>query len=408
MTVLGLGRMGRAVADRLTRKGVVTTGWSRSGVVVSGGGGVRSAQDPAEAVTGADVVLLALYDAEACRTVLNRSLGHMEPDCVLVNLSTVAPAEAAELDRTARAAGRRYVHCPVLGSVPAVESGTLTLLSGDRDLPATAEQVLPHLGRILPCGDARSAAALKLVANGALADTVVAVGTALARGARLALDHTTVLDVLQATALGALVTTKRAGLEGAETATTFAAGALAKDMDLLAGIDPASRPLARTLQAAGASHEEDIAAICAGLGAGTPRLVDASSHLYARPGICTDEELLRPLISYARGHATGDPGHFRDAFRPTAHVEGLRGGGFVSWNIAAYCENFTGEPADDEVSRTRTVTELEAAGSVAHATMLLEHGADTFTDMFLLVRGENAWRIANKVYDRTARHSRPA
>ena len=34
------------------------------------------------------------------------------------------------------------------------------------------------------------------------------------------------------------------------------------------------------------------------------------------------------------------------------------------------------------------------------ATMTLWHGADTFTDVFLLMRIADEWRIANKVYDR--------
>jgi hypothetical protein len=32
--------------------------------------------------------------------------------------------------------------------------------------------------------------------------------------------------------------------------------------------------------------------------------------------------------------------------------------------------------------------------------MTLWHGADTFTDVFLLMRTDDGWRIANKVYDR--------
>ena len=40
------------------------------------------------------------------------------------------------------------------------------------------------------------------------------------------------------------------------------------------------------------------------------------------------------------------------------------------------------------------------AGTVASAVMTLRHGADTFTDMFVLIEGREGWRIANKVYHR--------
>ena len=72
----------------------------------------------------------------------------------------------------------------------------------------------------------------------------------------------------------------------------------------------------------------------------------------------------------------------------------------MSWDLATYCGNFTGRPADDEPARVRTVTELRRAGTVAHATMVLRHGPDTFTDMFVLVAEDGGWRIANKVYHR--------
>ena len=36
----------------------------------------------------------------------------------------------------------------------------------------------------------------------------------------------------------------------------------------------------------------------------------------------------------------------------------------------------------------------------ATATMTLWHGADTFTDVFLLIRTDGRWRIANKAYHR--------
>ena len=32
--------------------------------------------------------------------------------------------------------------------------------------------------------------------------------------------------------------------------------------------------------------------------------------------------------------------------------------------------------------------------------MTLRHGETTFTDMFVLLRVDGGWRIANKVYDR--------
>jgi hypothetical protein len=110
-------------------------------------------------------------------------------------------------------------------------------------------------------------------------------------------------------------------------------------------------------------------------------------------------EVLAPLHAYALGHATGVPDHFRKAFRSTAHVEGLRDGDFVSWDLETYCALFDG-PAPDEDQRRRIVDDVQVTGTVATARMRLHHGDSIFTDVFLLVGGPAGWRIANKAYHR--------
>ena len=117
-------------------------------------------------------------------------------------------------------------------------------------------------------------------------------------------------------------------------------------------------------------------------------------------GIDPTHPALAPLTAYAAGHATGDSEHFRRAFLPTAHIEGLRDGRFVSWGLDEYCGLFSGSPAPDEESRTRHLDRLDAVGTVGGATMTLRHGADVFTDVFVLLEVDGGWWIANKVYHR--------
>lgn len=123
------------------------------------------------------------------------------------------------------------------------------------------------------------------------------------------------------------------------------------------------------------------------------------ARLTVATGVAAPDEVLDPLYAYALGHATGSPAHFRRAFRPTAHVEGIRDGGFASWDLETYCALFDG-PAPDEPERSRVVDSVLVAGTVAAATMTLHHGENTFTDLFLLVREAGGWRIANKAYHR--------
>src|SRR5262245_4858687 len=120
-------------------------------------------------------------------------------------------------------------------------------------------------------------------------------------------------------------------------------------------------------------------------------------------GAAADDAVLAPLNRYLMGHATGDSSHMRKAFLPTAHVEGIRDGKFVSWTLDEYCARFSGRPDPDESSRRRTIDSVDVSGHAAMARATLVHGATTFTDYFVLLKVGDEWKIANKVY--TARRA---
>jgi hypothetical protein len=112
-----------------------------------------------------------------------------------------------------------------------------------------------------------------------------------------------------------------------------------------------------------------------------------------------EEQGVRTAIGqYFEGHATGDAAHFRRAFLPTAHIEGNRQGKFTSWTLEEYCANFDGRPAADEATRKRSIDLVDVSGDSAVARATLDHGAIVFTDYFVLLKVDGAWKIANKVY----------
>lgn len=377
IAVLGLGRMGGAIATRLAAQDWDVVGWTRSGRT---SGTVEMTDDPNEAVAQADLVLLALFDGPACQQVLDDVRDSLRTDTMVLNTSTIAPAEASNL---ARQLGPSYVHAPLLGSVPAAAAGALQILAAaDQDALDRVRPVLERLGTIRHVDDASTAAALKLIANNSLAGAVLALRDSLRQAHALGLPRTQTLDVLELGQLGGLVARKRPFLLGEPTAATaeFTIGALDKDMALLAAASDTPLRSATGLATAPAALEADIA-----VAATVPAVEDA---------------VLEPLHAYIRGHATGDPTYFRDAFLPTAHIEGIRDGAFVSWRLDEYCTLFRGQPAPDEPMRSRRIDAIDVHGTVATATMTLSHGADTFTDIFLLVRADDSWRIVNKVYHR--------
>ncbi|MFD3522003.1 nuclear transport factor 2 family protein [Streptomyces sp. NPDC058653] len=377
IAVLGLGRMGSAIATRLAAQGRDVVGWTRSGRAA---GTFTMTGDPNEAVAQADLVLLALFDGPACRQVLDAVRDSLRTDTIVLNTSTVAPAEAAGL---ARQLGPSYVHAPVLGSVPAAAAGALRILAAaDPDVLRRVRPALETLGTVRRVEDASTAAALKLIANNSLAGAVLALRDALRQADALGLPRAHVLDVLELGQLGGLVARKRHFLldEPTDAMAEFTIGALAKDMALLAAAS-------------------DIPLRSAAGLAGTPAASGADIAV-AATAPAVEKAVLEPLHAYIRGHATGDPTHFREAFLPSARIEGIRDAAFVSWRLDEYCTLFQGRPAPDEPTRTRRIDAIDVHGTVATATMTLSHGADTFTDIFLLVRADGRWHIAGKAYHR--------
>ncbi len=113
----------------------------------------------------------------------------------------------------------------------------------------------------------------------------------------------------------------------------------------------------------------------------------------------------KPLEAYLRGHATGDAAYIRQAFLPTAHVEGIRDGKLLSWTADEYIAGFKGSPPADEGQRKRWIDSIDISGNAAMARVTLDYPAGTFTDYFVLLKVDGEWKIANKVW---ARREKPA
>ncbi|MEU6106727.1 NAD(P)-binding domain-containing protein, partial [Streptomyces flaveolus] len=87
IAVLGLGRMGSAIATRLAAQDWDVVAWTRSGRT---SGTVKTTDDPNEAVAQADLVLLALFGGPACEQVLDDVRGSLRTDTIVLNTSTIA------------------------------------------------------------------------------------------------------------------------------------------------------------------------------------------------------------------------------------------------------------------------------------------------------------------------------
>jgi 3-hydroxyisobutyrate dehydrogenase-like beta-hydroxyacid dehydrogenase len=273
VAVLGTGRMGGAIARRLEASGFDLTVWDRATEKAQALNVGRVALTPAEAIRDADIVISSVTNVAAVRAVYLGPHGAFETppgrDRLFVEMSTAGPESIEELGQEARTRGLRLLEAPVLGSVPAVESGTLAVLVGgsSQDL-AQAGRVLERLGEIHHVGDLGSAARLKLVANTMLGITSAAAAELLAAGTAAGLDREQVFWALVRYA-PALKAREAGFMRDQHEPTMFAIHDLVKDLDLALDVYEranAAVPLTREARAlfaetASESNDLDISAI---------------------------------------------------------------------------------------------------------------------------------------------------
>lgn len=227
--------MGGAIARRLKVGGFDVSVWDRTRSKAEALQVGRVADSPADAARGADVVVSMVTGPQALRDVYFGPAGVFAAgaESTIVDMSTVGPAAAQELADAAELKGAKLVEAPVIGSIPAVNSGTLVILAGAalfEDLEAV-RPVLQQLGEVHYVGDIASAATLKLIANSFLGIVNAGAAELMAAGTAQGVDREQVFAVLSRIAPGLKV--REAGfVREIHEPTMFAVRDILKDLDL--------------------------------------------------------------------------------------------------------------------------------------------------------------------------------
>ena len=194
VSVLGTGRMGTAMALRLIRTGHRVTVWNRSPDRASPF--ERVAATPAEAVTGADVVITMLSDGAALGSVLDAGAAAMAPGTTLVQMSTVDPDDIAGAGARLPT-GVDLLDAPVGGSVDTAAEGSLAIFAGGSpEVVRRTEPVLRHLGTVSHCGGLGAGTVRKLIVNAAMLTTLGALRDTLASAGALGVGRADGLRLL--------------------------------------------------------------------------------------------------------------------------------------------------------------------------------------------------------------------
>ncbi|MFQ6329170.1 NAD(P)-dependent oxidoreductase [Nocardia sp. CWNU-33] len=199
IAVLGMGRMGQALAGCLLEGGHRVRVWNRTtgkaGRLVSAG--AEEARSVAEAVHGAGVVVTMLADDAAVRAVaLGELRASLDASTSYVDCSTVSPALSGELAEVFP----RFVAMPVIGGPAAVSARqAVWLVGGDADRVDRLGPMIYSLSDTVRRYDtAPLALTAKLTTNLLLLSGVVALAEAFAVGRSGGLEDDQLRDLLGA------------------------------------------------------------------------------------------------------------------------------------------------------------------------------------------------------------------
>lgn len=250
VAILGTGRMGAAMAERLAGQGVAVVVYNRSAeraAALSERIGARIASSPAEAAAAADVTISMVADDDAVRALFEGPDGvaaGIRPGSVAIDCSTVLPDTIRAVAGAVRARGAGILDGPVSGSVASTLAGELTIMVGGQaaDLER-AQLVLDRLARrVFHLGPLGTGAAMKLAVNTLIFGLNGAVSEGLLLAERNGIDRALAYEVLAASAAGApFVGYKRASfVEPETTPVAFSLALAAKDLRLIAALAEAS------------------------------------------------------------------------------------------------------------------------------------------------------------------------
>jgi 3-hydroxyisobutyrate dehydrogenase-like beta-hydroxyacid dehydrogenase len=271
IAILGTGKMGAAMARRFHHQGYEVRLWNRTRSRAEQLGIGEVFDTPVQAVDGAELAISMLTDSAAVREAYlgERGAAQATGAPIYVDSSTVDPTTHQQIAQVLAQRGSSFLEAPVVGSVPAVESGKLIILAGGDEI--TLERIRPLLevlGEVRYIGPLGSGASLKLVANSMLGITSAAAGELLNAGLRGGLDRQRVWEIL--TRFVPYLDARRAGyLEGRYDPPMFRLADLLKDLKLAQGLygevgidTPLTQTTRELVERAATEHgEQDIAAI---------------------------------------------------------------------------------------------------------------------------------------------------
>jgi 3-hydroxyisobutyrate dehydrogenase len=204
--LIGTGKMGGAMVERLIECGHEVVIWNRSmeKTIPLVALGATTALSPADVISQVDIMLSMLTDASAIDSAYRGEQGVLKANIagkLLIEMSTVRPSTSIALADEVKALGGSIVDCPVGGTVAPARAGKLLgLVGGDEAAVARARPILEQLcRRVEHVGKNGAGATLKLTVNLPLLVFWQSFSEALSISSKLDISPERLMDILSDT-----------------------------------------------------------------------------------------------------------------------------------------------------------------------------------------------------------------
>jgi 3-hydroxyisobutyrate dehydrogenase len=192
--------MGGPMSANLVAAGYTVRGFDPfvGAVTAAADKGVVVCDNPAAAVSDADVVITMLPHGDAVKSCYAEILPAANQGALFIDSSTISVDDAREVHASAASHGVAQLEAPVSGGVNGAVAGTLAFMVGGDD--AALERARPVLepmaGKIIHCGGAGAGQAAKVCNNMVLAVQQIAIGEAFVLAEKLGLSAQSLFDVI--------------------------------------------------------------------------------------------------------------------------------------------------------------------------------------------------------------------
>lgn len=199
---LGLGLMGSRQVRRLLGAGYDVTVWNRTRAKAEPlvADGATVADTAAAAVADADIVITMLENGPVVSDLLTGQgvTEAMRPGSILIDMSSIKPAEAREHARVLAERGVSHLDAPVSGGTVGAEQGTLAIMAGGREEDyVQVVPVLEAMGKPTLVGPSGAGQYAKLANQVIVGVTIAAVAEALLLAERGGADPARVREALR-------------------------------------------------------------------------------------------------------------------------------------------------------------------------------------------------------------------